>query len=661
VKYLSLEIKNWGPYRGKHSLDLTTAPGKPVVLIFGENGKGKTSLTDAIRWCLYGSEGSERSGARYANRDELSKGEPFDVEVMLRFSHDIDKPDEDPNNHEVFELRRSFVAKPDERSKKFKVIETDPSASLLIDGKPVDAQVISSWIEALMPREMSRFFIFDGEELIRLKEAIENGVEGVIRESLASVMGVPAIIDLEDSLRKTQKQLDKQLQAATANARLNEELTKLSARLEKKREERDQVVHDLEETRKKINDLREDLLRSKDTQALIEEENRLKSEQKIVETELSIQQDEIRQFLHDNWWLPLSSEIRKTLDREARGRSISKQRQELEWRVKVMKGASSSNVCGTCGQSLPARGDLETRIADLESEIRDLESDEAARLGFSEKFSEPGEKRILLENHLRSSRELLKKKSDIAMALRRVNVRLVGTDKQSMAEVIQRKEREDKREGSLSEIKKKDDDAIDALEVEMSSLRKKLSRDGGIGEGVLMHSKAVNQVLDVMRRVRESLVGKVRNEIETVATENFLQIVHNQASSDQSGRDYTGLIISDDFVIRAMQSRYGEKQNLNYGHSMLVVYAFVAALISVSDAVGAWIIDTPGARLDQGNLESVWRFLAARNDQVIVFPHSNELTLSQAGTWLGNRVSARYELVSVGGRDSDSEIRRVRS
>jgi hypothetical protein len=247
------------------------------------------------------------------------------------------------------------------------------------------------------------------------------------------------------------------------------------------------------------------------------------------------------------------------------------------------------------------------------------------------------------------------------MALRRVNGQLVGTDKQSVAEIIQSKEREDKREGQLSEVKRSHDIAITQMESEMNALRKKISRDGGVGDGVLHHSEAIRQVLEILRQVEGSLVGKVRKEIEVAATQNFLEIVHNEASSDQSGRDYTGLSISEKFEIRAMQSRYGEKQNLNYGHSLLVVYAFVAALISVSDAVGAWIIDTPGARLDQGNLESVWRFLADRDDQVIVFPHSNELTTAQARSWLGDRVSARYQLISRGGRDSDSEIKRAES
>ena len=47
-------LKNFGPYRDEHKLDLSVTPNAPVVLIFGENTLGKSQLFSALRWCLYG-------------------------------------------------------------------------------------------------------------------------------------------------------------------------------------------------------------------------------------------------------------------------------------------------------------------------------------------------------------------------------------------------------------------------------------------------------------------------------------------------------------------------------------------------------------------------------------------------------------------------------
>ena len=46
-------------FRGSTShLELTFDPGRPFVLIFGENGTGKSSIVDAIEYALYGTKGS---------------------------------------------------------------------------------------------------------------------------------------------------------------------------------------------------------------------------------------------------------------------------------------------------------------------------------------------------------------------------------------------------------------------------------------------------------------------------------------------------------------------------------------------------------------------------------------------------------------------------
>ena len=53
-------LTNIGVFSGIHSIDLT--PGvdaeqpRPVILIGGMNGAGKTTILDSIKLCLYGNE-----------------------------------------------------------------------------------------------------------------------------------------------------------------------------------------------------------------------------------------------------------------------------------------------------------------------------------------------------------------------------------------------------------------------------------------------------------------------------------------------------------------------------------------------------------------------------------------------------------------------------
>ncbi len=49
-----LTLHNFGAYQGEHSIDLSVAPGKPVVLVGALNGSGKTTLLEATQLALFG-------------------------------------------------------------------------------------------------------------------------------------------------------------------------------------------------------------------------------------------------------------------------------------------------------------------------------------------------------------------------------------------------------------------------------------------------------------------------------------------------------------------------------------------------------------------------------------------------------------------------------
>ena len=50
-----LRLRNLGIYAGEMTIDLTPAsPEKPVILVGGLNGRGKTTLRNAILLCLHG-------------------------------------------------------------------------------------------------------------------------------------------------------------------------------------------------------------------------------------------------------------------------------------------------------------------------------------------------------------------------------------------------------------------------------------------------------------------------------------------------------------------------------------------------------------------------------------------------------------------------------
>jgi hypothetical protein len=182
-----------------------------------------------------------------------------------------------------------------------------------------------------------------------------------------------------------------------------------------------------------------------------------------------------------------------------------------------------------------------------------------------------------------------------------------------------------------------------------SEKRKALIRLGGIPETQEHLSTALQQLQDIIGKVRESFRDKVREEVALVASSHYVTMMENE--------DLIGIDITPDFRVRPMSRVFDEpKPFSSYGQSLIAVYAFIGALIDVSGNDGAWLIDTVGSRLDKDKMRAVWEWLSTRNRQVIAMPHSGELTKEDAMVFVGSRVSRRYEIVDANSRDADSRI-----
>ena len=84
-----LEVTDFGPYRGVQRYDFAAQPG--VELLWGENGRGKTSLLNAIRYALFGvvlgRASAQMDLATVGNRDEDAH-EAIPFKTTLSFEHD---------------------------------------------------------------------------------------------------------------------------------------------------------------------------------------------------------------------------------------------------------------------------------------------------------------------------------------------------------------------------------------------------------------------------------------------------------------------------------------------------------------------------------------------------------------------------------------------
>jgi DNA sulfur modification protein DndD len=192
-----LVIENLGVFNGRQSIKLAPPePGKPVVVIGGMNGRGKTTLLDAVQLALYGVR------ARPSNRGSLGYEEYLS---RVRFRHTDSK---DVSAVEIaFSIRESTgpvqyrvrrVWKPSSRGLKESIIAFRNGA--------IDRALTATWaehIEEILPLEISSLFFFDGEKIEALADPAQ--ASEVISAAVSGLLGFGVVERLQRDLMVLEK------------------------------------------------------------------------------------------------------------------------------------------------------------------------------------------------------------------------------------------------------------------------------------------------------------------------------------------------------------------------------------------------------------------------------------------------------------------------
>lgn len=212
-----LTLNNFGVYSGLHCLEFNSKNSvKNITLIGGMNGRGKTTILDAILLALYGKRSisfveSNMTYTEYLKKFVNKSANKEYTFVELSFSITI-------NNESTYFLARR---------------EWDNSKARISDKLDVykngvyDQYLSTNWdtyVEQILPSGISGLFFFDAEKIGRLAEE-ETGNE--MKESIKALLG----IDTVDRLIKDVKRVVATKGDNVSYIRDNEEIEKLQNEL----------------------------------------------------------------------------------------------------------------------------------------------------------------------------------------------------------------------------------------------------------------------------------------------------------------------------------------------------------------------------------------------------------------------------------------------
>lgn len=220
-----LTLHNFGVYKGEQKIVLSPAPGRPVILVGGLNGGGKTTFLDALQLVLYGRH------ARCVGRTRLGY-----AEYLKRSINRAVPPGIGAGIELVFRYRS------DGRDERFRVVRTwrEVGASVkekveVHRGEQLDFAATERWsefVEQFIPNQISDLFFFDGEKIESLADP-ERSAE-LLRVGVHALLGLDLVDDLSQSLLQVERRSKSKL-ATEADRDELRPLTEALARLEERR------------------------------------------------------------------------------------------------------------------------------------------------------------------------------------------------------------------------------------------------------------------------------------------------------------------------------------------------------------------------------------------------------------------------------------------
>lgn len=180
-----IRAKNFKTYL-ELDINLETDPDKPIVLIGGANGGGKTTFFDAIYGALYGLNiSNDKEFNELLNAGALGKIEEK-IELELFFSGRV------LNQEQSYVLTRTYML--NTAKKPVESVKLNMNGSIFQYGTATPAAQraeqeaqVNKIIKGNLPEELSRYFLFDAMEAGSLLK--EDRLNRVIRENIENVMG----------------------------------------------------------------------------------------------------------------------------------------------------------------------------------------------------------------------------------------------------------------------------------------------------------------------------------------------------------------------------------------------------------------------------------------------------------------------------------------
>ncbi|GFE68476.1 AAA family ATPase [Chroococcus sp. FPU101] len=595
-----IRLKNWKCYQ-KQQLRLNPQINCNVWIIFGQNGYGKTSILEAILWCLYGNEGvPTKDLSKYFNRVAVKKNPSLDMCVELSF-------------HETTQSRNYYISRTAKRvirgNTEYAEVE---EATFNIDG--TSKNNAREYIESLLPRLCKDFFFFDG---VKIEQYAVLTQTDETKDAIEKILGIPELRNLKEDAEKVLQSLEKKIrELGQANHKLQQntkQLQEIQVNIELHCGQLEHAKQTLEVDVKIYNDAKERAKQIEDLRSKLETVARLEQRQEILKDKLKNAEKEVENALKKASMPLLIGFVREMVE-ELQRQTIKTTRFSASL-IQLQELLNSKNcLCGRCLDE-SSRNYIREQLTQIEAgklTQEAIKQDELkTRLSLLLQYHKPN-----LEDILTTRDRLGEDLDNLKQEITRYKHETEGTNQQEAAEIWRKVGISERKVQETREITERLTKDIEELKNQEKKLRQTIETLAGQDKETATLSLQVRLATGLKAAAEELInwhIHQSKRTIEEHTTARYLQVTNKP-------EEYTGIEIKNNYTlgVRTVTGDILNPEILSPGEKEALAFAFITGLNLASNTAAPLVMDTPFGHLDTAHQKNIVKSLGQMSSQVIL-------------------------------------------
>lgn len=610
-----LTLNNFRQFSGKQELNLNTDDDKNIIVIHGANGGGKTTILQAITWCLYGATKLEHlhNDSQFLNKHlffDMKEKEEKKVSVQVIFN--------DKGNEYIIE-RAVLVQKQDTEVFKNSFPEVKVFINNELSNKAQEA------IDSVLGSELKGYFFFKGEGVHSLAED-ENSFK--IKEGIKNIMKIQLLKDLVGHIHEVRKGFNKELKKINVNEIIPEdELEMLQSNKLKIEEDIVLTKENIHSFNTSIKDLRVDLEKVLSIKGYLDEKKTLEENIEVDKKRNLRLNEQIKTSIAKNSFLAISKNLINNIEERL---NLKRTKGELPIGIRdvFINDILEKKVC-ICGQSFTDGDSLYKNINNL---LETTSKKTLNEISINDISSFLSTKKEVLNNFNSSLKEIQNEIYENSMAISKKESQIIEVDKKIGKNIPKNYEQlninlkryeidkndETKKLGALGQKFDELDKQIKEKQKEIEASKAKTDEERLVKDRIQLCINSENLINSEI----DKKVDLVREELSVKLNKLFKEIIHKNREA----------IINEDFELKIKEFINNHQQNAikSDGENKIISLLFIASLVELAKEYedekkslgGAGIypivIDSPFGDLDDIYQKSISIVLQRLAPQVIL-------------------------------------------